>query len=60
MAKFHKVLEMGSVIYVVKIFIAGPQEKWLKRGFDSSPCLFTFDLYIFNAFIYSLVLFPED
>lgn len=26
MAKFHKVLEMGSVIYVVKIFIAGPKE----------------------------------
>lgn len=32
MAKFHKVLEMGSVIYVVKIFIAGPKENDWKEG----------------------------
>lgn len=32
MVKFYKVLEMGSVIYVVKIFIVGLKESDWKEG----------------------------
>lgn len=47
MAKFHKVLEMGSVIYVVKIFIAGPQEKVIEWRVWLQPLFVYFWLVYF-------------